>query len=276
VCTGSNPVICAAGDQCHAAGTCDPSNGLCSNSAAADGTACNDGNACTQSDKCQSGVCTGSNPVVCTASDQCHVAGACNPSSGVCSNPAALDGTPCNVGNACTTAGTCAFGICKGGLPLDCDDHDRCTLDSCAPATGCTHVYACPDCSGATATVPTIWPPDHKLVAVGVQGVTDPHNEEITIVIDDIAQDEPTLVQGSGDTCPDGAGVGTSIAEVRAERAGDQKVPGDGRVYHISYTATNAGGYYCSGTVITCVPHDQGAHSQCVDEGPKYDSLVCP
>ena len=38
---------------------------------------------------CQAGVCTGANPVTCTASDQCHIAGACNPSTGVCSNPAA-------------------------------------------------------------------------------------------------------------------------------------------------------------------------------------------
>ena len=29
----------------------------------------------------------GANPVVCTASDQCHVAGVCNPATGLCSNP---------------------------------------------------------------------------------------------------------------------------------------------------------------------------------------------
>ena len=54
---------------------------------APNGTACNDGNACTQTDTCQAGVCAGANPVVCTASDQCHVAGTCNPTTGVCSNP---------------------------------------------------------------------------------------------------------------------------------------------------------------------------------------------
>ena len=30
-CTGANPVTCAAADQCHVAGTCDPSTGQCSN-----------------------------------------------------------------------------------------------------------------------------------------------------------------------------------------------------------------------------------------------------
>src|SRR5207247_9484497 len=52
-----------------------------------DGTACNDGNACTQTDTCQAGACVGSNPVVCSASDQCHVAGTCDTATGVCSNP---------------------------------------------------------------------------------------------------------------------------------------------------------------------------------------------
>src|SRR5204863_9534111 len=66
VCTGSNPVVCPDPDQCHDAGTCDPATGECSNPAKDDGTTCNDGNLCTQSDSCQAGVCTGSNPVVCT------------------------------------------------------------------------------------------------------------------------------------------------------------------------------------------------------------------
>ena len=44
----------------------------------------------------------GANPVTCTASDQCHVAGTCNPATGACSNPPAPNGTACNDGNACT------------------------------------------------------------------------------------------------------------------------------------------------------------------------------
>src|SRR2546422_5636350 len=34
---------------------------------------------------CQSGTCVGANPVTCTASDQCHVAGTCDPVTGTCS-----------------------------------------------------------------------------------------------------------------------------------------------------------------------------------------------
>ena len=39
----AHPVACAALDECHAAGTCNPADGTCSNPAKADDTACNDG-----------------------------------------------------------------------------------------------------------------------------------------------------------------------------------------------------------------------------------------
>src|SRR5262245_54895557 len=109
VCTGANPRVCTALDQCHNAGTCDPTTGVCSNPNKANGAACNDGNACTQTDTCQLGTCTGSNPIVCTALDQCHNAGTCAPATGVCSNPNKPDGTACTQG---ATAGTCGNGAC--------------------------------------------------------------------------------------------------------------------------------------------------------------------
>src|SRR2546426_12307179 len=77
-CQPGTAVVCTALDQCHVAGTCDPATGICSTPPAADGTACDDGDACTQTDTCQAGACTGMNPVVCTALDQCHVAGTCD------------------------------------------------------------------------------------------------------------------------------------------------------------------------------------------------------
>jgi hypothetical protein len=137
---GFNPcdgVICTASDACHEAGVCDPATGLCSDPPAADGTACNDGNACTQTDTCQAGTCTGGNPVVCSAADQCHLAGSCDPATGACSNPTAADGTACNDGNACTQTDTCQAGTCTGGNPVVCSAADQCHLaGSCDPATG--------------------------------------------------------------------------------------------------------------------------------------------
>jgi hypothetical protein len=136
-CTGANPKTCGASDQCHVAGSCNPGTGVCSNPAAPNGTACTDGNACTRTDTCQAGSCTGGNPVVCAASDQCHVAGTCNSGTGVCSNPTAPNGTTCTDGNACTRTDTCQAGSCTGGNPVICGASDQCHVaGTCNSGTG--------------------------------------------------------------------------------------------------------------------------------------------
>jgi len=114
-CTSGTATVCTASDQCHVAGTCDPATGTCSNPSAANGTSCSDGNACTVGDTCQEGNCTSGTATVCTASDQCHVAGTCDPSTGVCSNPNKTDGSACHDGSACTQTDTCQAGRCTGG-----------------------------------------------------------------------------------------------------------------------------------------------------------------
>lgn len=52
-------MTCSALDQCHTAGTCDPSTGKCPNPAKPDGTDCDDGASVTRSDVCVQGVCKG-------------------------------------------------------------------------------------------------------------------------------------------------------------------------------------------------------------------------
>src|SRR5262249_40384851 len=76
---GCQPGTPPNGDDGNACTTdsCDPAAG-CQHTAVVDGTACDDGSACTQGDSCQAGSCTGA-PVVCTAADQCHSAGVCDP-----------------------------------------------------------------------------------------------------------------------------------------------------------------------------------------------------
>jgi streptogramin lyase len=129
-----------------------------------------------------------------------------------------------------------------------------------------------PDCSAAIPSIDTIWPPNHTFVPVSVLGVTDPDGDPITITIDSIWQDEPVDTFGDGTFVPDGQGVGTSMAEVRAERSGNPNVPGNGRVYHIGFTAEDGIGGSCSGVVATGVPHDKKDIP--VDDGPLYDSTV--
>jgi len=151
VCTGANPVTCTASDQCHDAGACNPATGVCSNPAKANGAACNDNNACTQSDTCQSGTCTGANPITCSASDQCHDPGVCNPASGTCSNPAKPNGSVCNDNNLCTQSDTCQSGTCTGASPVTCSASDQCHVaGTCDSATGTCSNPNAPDGTSCT------------------------------------------------------------------------------------------------------------------------------
>ncbi len=252
-CTGLNPVVCTASDQCHEVGTCNPNTGQCSNPPVADGTTCDDTIAATPYDSCWGGVCVGTNQppqgsayykddtdngndafnagchwsysdaacsqnktfsagdqcfpngmdlrewtdqnchpfmpldvqihycdaecinagfqngscvtvpnhcgpgndsakCVCMspAPDQCHTAGTCNPTTGECFYPPVADGTPCDDGSACTQTDTCSNGTCAG-TPLDCNDGNPCTTDSCDPQSGCVYTNNSEACSDGDA-----------------------------------------------------------------------------------------------------------------------------
>jgi hypothetical protein len=137
MCTPSDPVVCTATDQCHVAGSCDHATGMCSNPAATDGSPCTGSNLCFQTNTCQSGMCTGANPVVCTPMDQCHVAGSCDHGTGTCSNPAVTDGTACTSSNLCFHTNTCQNGSCTGSSPVVCSAMDQCHVaGSCDHTTG--------------------------------------------------------------------------------------------------------------------------------------------
>jgi hypothetical protein len=126
-----------------------------------------------------------------------------------------------------------------------------------------------PTCTGAVADPATLWPPNHKFVAVAINGVTDPDGNPVTITPTSILQDEAVRdpKAGSGNTSPDAT---LSPLAVRAERNGT----GNGRVYHIGFAADDGQGGTCTGTVKVCVPHDQRPGGTCVDDGPLFNSLV--
>lgn len=103
---------------------------------APNGTFCNDFNPCTQVDRCLANVCTGTQPVQCTAIDQCHTAGTCSVGTGLCSTPAKPDGTTCDDANACTTGDACSGGVCSGtGPSLPDDVGDTVTLEQAGGMT---------------------------------------------------------------------------------------------------------------------------------------------
>jgi hypothetical protein len=149
------------------------------------------------------------------------------------------------------------------------------TTTDCPPPPPPTTVSI--SCDGAALSQGMIWPPDHKMVPLTIVGVTtDPSLMPygITITITGIYQDEPVNALGSGNTAPDGMITNSgSTALVRAERAG----PGTGRIYYITFTATDASGGSCGPkTLQAYVPHDQGQGYAPIDTGVQYNSTVIP
>jgi MYXO-CTERM domain-containing protein len=92
--------------------SCDPATGC--KHVNVDGGDCSDNDLCTTADKCAAGKCVGA-AVVCTALDDCHEAGTCNPNSGSCDDPRAADDTACDDGSGTCQAGKCEPNPGSGG-----------------------------------------------------------------------------------------------------------------------------------------------------------------
>lgn len=128
-----------------------------------------------------------------------------------------------------------------------------------------------PVIKNAVADVPILWSPDHRLVPVQISGVTDVNNNA-TITITKVTQDEPTNGLGDGDTPLDAIIRGDTVL-LRAERSGK----GDGRVYKVYFTASDfestALGTSPSGFVKVMVPKSKKTDAA-IDSMPNggYDS----
>jgi hypothetical protein len=225
VCTVAATITCAAPDQCHDATTCNTTTGACVYPVKADGTLCNDSNLCTGTDTCVTGVCTGTAPLTCTALDQCHIPGTCNPTTGACSNPPKADGTACNDGTMCTTSDACTGGAC-GGMQLNCNDGNACTQDTCVGSVGCVNTMI-PMCG---MTTPDAAAPDAAADAADAQpdgttadtASTDaPADTKVDVASADAVVDGK--VDGTGDTgasdVTSAADATTPIADAAAPRA---------------------------------------------------------
>jgi MYXO-CTERM domain-containing protein len=99
---------------------------------------------CSNSSACQIGACNATGVCVTGGQKGCDDGNSCTDDSCNLQTGGCI-GTPnnankCTDGNACTTGDSCNGGICKpGAVPLNCDDTNACTTDSCDPATGCFH-----------------------------------------------------------------------------------------------------------------------------------------
>jgi hypothetical protein len=139
-CVLSTPVTCQPADQCHLAGTCNPSTGLCDNPAKPEGSPCEDGLFCTINDTCRSGRCQAGEERPCpppAPGVQCRGPASCVEAVGNCVYPPLEDGTACDDHQLCTEHDACKDGGCKGD-PVICDSPGQCLkTPTCDPTLRC-------------------------------------------------------------------------------------------------------------------------------------------
>jgi Bacterial Ig domain len=125
-----------------------------------------------------------------------------------------------------------------------------------------------PDCSGVSVSPDTLSPATRdQFKPVTLAGGSDPDGDPVTLTVTGVTQDEPLTARGD-DTSPDAqAGATSNEVLLRAER----NPMGDGRVYRISFTASDGEGGSCTGTVTVQVPRKKGETA--VDSGGSFNSF---
>jgi predicted extracellular nuclease len=109
-----------------------------------------------------------------------------------------------------------------------------------------------PVLTGATASTTQLWPPNHKMVDVGISySASDACGAQVRLTV---SSNEPVAGAGGGDMAPDWEIVNPHLVRLRAERAGN----GNGRVYTVTITAVDAAGGSSQSVVTVSVPHDKG------------------
>jgi DNA/RNA endonuclease G (NUC1) len=121
----------------------------------------------------------------------------------------------------------------------------------------------------------SLWPPNKKFHTITVADLVasasdnfDPNVNINSVVISSVSSDEGTAA--SGDIV---IAANCKSVQLRADRNGN----GDGRVYTITFKATDAAGNTTFVTAKVTVPHDQGNGNNAVDSGPAYTvNSNCP
>ncbi|MBS1818144.1 MAG: thrombospondin type 3 repeat-containing protein [Acidobacteria bacterium] len=191
--------------------------------------------ACVDTD--QDGICDGD--------DNCTTA----------ANPGQADQDHDGVGDACDNCPTVPN-------PTQADDDQNGVGDACQNTA--------PECEDAMPTVTTLWPVDKALVGVGITGVTDAESG-VTIAITGVKSDEKSTLDRVN--LPDAFILGSTV-NLRRDRGIASSLPGNGRVYRISFTATDGGGLSCQGTVDVKVPRTPATGT--VIDAVIYDATTTP
>lgn len=90
------------------------------------------------------GICDDGGPdsfyaAICPLGTDCADCGIRGSDSGSTGEFRCLYADECDDGEFCNGSETCVNGSCRSGVPVDCDDADVCTDDTCDPAMGCVN-----------------------------------------------------------------------------------------------------------------------------------------
>ncbi len=123
-----------------------------------------------------------------------------------------------------------------------------------------------PVCDRAQAQPDTLRKANRTLVPVEITGMADLDNDQITITVNAVTQDEPVSGLDKGDLSPDAVIQPASSGDQLLLRAEASK-SGNGRVYRVQFTASD-GWSACTGSVEVTVP----VKGKAVDDGQTFDS----
>jgi len=126
-------------------------------------------------------------------------------------------------------------------------------------------------CSVATSA---LWPPNHRLVDVGLQArAIDVCEGPLPVALAVFSDEDDQAPAGGQSFSPDATDIGVSTLRLRSERSGS----GDGRVYLIATTAEDSSGNLGKACCAVTVPHDQSpASAASVDAQAAAAGATCP
>jgi hypothetical protein len=133
------------------------------------------------------------------------------------------------------------------------------SLDDCGNASSSAQIIQVVDTTApviqSVAADPNIlWSPNHKMVQIAVSAAaTDNCDSTPVCSITGVSSNEPVNGLGDGDTSPDWMITGNLTVDLRAERSG----MGNGRIYTLTVTCTDACGNSSVGSTTVAVPNNQ-------------------
>jgi hypothetical protein len=164
--------------------------------------ACDNLDLCDQGDICVDGECRGGDQKLDCDDDNDCTLDSCDPALG-CQH--AAGGGGCTDGDVCTSGDHCEGEVCvPGEQPLNCNDGNLCTADTCHPIVGCLHKMLenniC--CQGGKS------PCDDGNYCTTDN--CDPETGDCSWVINDLPCDDGDACT-AGDHCVDQGGQGTCV-----------------------------------------------------------------